>query len=214
MKRGRHSVDMGNLQRNRKNNHPSSRKCKGHIESSSQSRNDFEKMYDRRDAMSDAQLQELLAQRDGHFYQQQEISDIEEELEDEDAEKEDPVTAEDEQDGSQTPDDDTPDKDEPGSSQPGKKNEFFLMKNNFKKWKKTNSDKWLATCNHCNKNISLEISQGYGGAHRHVKAHHPVEYAKLKGKGTQTQISRFANGQPYSNFSYSQQETLDTKKAR
>ncbi|CAH9055650.1 unnamed protein product, partial [Cuscuta europaea] len=44
---------------------------------------------------------------------------------------------------------------------------------------------------------SLGISGGYDGADRHIKARRPVEYAKLKDKGKQTQISRFASGQPY-----------------
>ncbi|CAH9094939.1 unnamed protein product [Cuscuta epithymum] len=78
---GRHSVDMGNLQRKRRKeiatSHPSLRKGKGkgRAGSSSQSQEDFDDGYQRRDvdAMSDEQLQQLLAQNDGRFFQQQNI---------------------------------------------------------------------------------------------------------------------------------------------
>ncbi|CAH9073828.1 unnamed protein product [Cuscuta europaea] len=70
------------------------------------------------------------------------------------------------------------------------------MANNFSKWKDPNTGNWTATCNWCKKNYSLRISGGYGSATRHLKAKHPVEYAKLGGRtGKQTQISRFANNQ-------------------
>ncbi|CAH9125710.1 unnamed protein product [Cuscuta epithymum] len=204
---------MGNLTHNRRKeigkNHPSSRKGKRHIGSSSQSRDDFETYYQRRDedAMSDEQLQQLLEQHNGHFFQQQDIPTIdEEELEDEDAEEDDP-TAKDEGDG--TPHDDTH-IDEPSSSQPGKKNsKSERMLNNFDKWKDPETKIWYATCKWCKKNISLGLSQGYRTAARHLKAKHAVEYVKLgKGKGKQTQISRFANSQPFGNFSYDDSKHL------
>ncbi|CAH9090049.1 unnamed protein product [Cuscuta europaea] len=110
MQRGRTSVDMGNLGWNRTKeiarNHPSSHKGKGkgRAGSSSQTRDNFETDYHRRDAdaMSDEQLQQLLSQQDGRFYQQCDIPEVEDELEDDDAE-EDPPTAEGE--GHGTPDD-------------------------------------------------------------------------------------------------------------
>ncbi|CAH9088048.1 unnamed protein product [Cuscuta europaea] len=100
---------MSNVNRNRTKeiarNHPSSRKGKGkgRAGSSSQTRNDFETDYHRRDAdaMSDEQLQQLLAQQDGRFYQQHDIPEVEDELEDDDAE-EDPPTAEGEGDDTRT----------------------------------------------------------------------------------------------------------------
>ncbi|CAH9125043.1 unnamed protein product [Cuscuta epithymum] len=50
---------------------------------------------------------------------------------------------------------------------------------------------------------------GYGSLKRHLMGKHKVEYAKIeKGKGKQTQISRFANNQPYGNFSYNDQQNL------
>ncbi|CAH9117188.1 unnamed protein product, partial [Cuscuta europaea] len=92
MERGRDSVDMGNLNRNRRKeimrNHPSSCKGKGRAGSSSQTRDDFDADYNRRDgdAMSDEQLAQLL-QHQGRFFHQQDIPIIEEqELEDDDAE--------------------------------------------------------------------------------------------------------------------------------
>ncbi|CAH9135277.1 unnamed protein product [Cuscuta epithymum] len=144
MDRGRHSVDMSNLQRNRRKEiatrHPSLRKDKGkgRAESSSQSREDFETGYQRRDvdAMSDEQLQQLLAQNDGRFFQQQNISESidEEELEDDDAEDDEGG------DGTHgTPDDEQELENEGGSSQVGKKSKSPIIENNFTKRKRQNS---------------------------------------------------------------------------
>ncbi|CAH9104490.1 unnamed protein product, partial [Cuscuta epithymum] len=56
---------------------------------------------------------------------------------------------------------------------------------------------------------SLGTSGGYGSLKRHLMGKHKVEYAKIeKDKGKQTQISRFANNQPYGNFSYSDEQNL------
>ncbi|CAH9050960.1 unnamed protein product, partial [Cuscuta europaea] len=97
MERGRHSVDVGNLQRNRKREIASTRstsrkgKGKARTESSFQSRDDFETDYQRRDdmMMSDEQLQHLLSQNDPRFAQEQQFPTTidEEELEDYDAEE-------------------------------------------------------------------------------------------------------------------------------
>ncbi|CAH9089991.1 unnamed protein product [Cuscuta europaea] len=111
MERGRASVDMGNLRRNRTKeiarNHPRSRKGKGGAGSSSQTRDGFDADYNQRygDAMSDEQLEQLLQQNQGGFFHQQDIPQTidEEELEDDDAEERDPRTVEDEVHG--TPDD-------------------------------------------------------------------------------------------------------------
>ncbi|CAH9085122.1 unnamed protein product, partial [Cuscuta europaea] len=83
------------------------------------------------------------------------------------------------------------------------------MQNNFDKWKDPNTGNWNATCKWCKKNYSLGISGGYGSATRHLKAKHPVENAKLGGgTGKQTEISRFANNQPFGNFSYNDAQNL------
>ncbi|CAH9050619.1 unnamed protein product [Cuscuta europaea] len=97
MERGRHSVDVGNLQRNRKREIASTRStlCKGkgkaRAESSFQSRDDFETDYQRLDdmMMSDEQLQHLLSQNDPRFAQEQQFPTTidEDELEDDDAEE-------------------------------------------------------------------------------------------------------------------------------
>ncbi|CAH9137454.1 unnamed protein product [Cuscuta epithymum] len=90
-----------------------------------------------------------------------------------------------------------------------KKSKSELMKNNFDKWKDAQTGYWHATCKWCNKNYSLGTSGGYGSTARHLKAKHPVEYAKLGGgTGKQTQISRFANSQPFGNFSYNDAQNL------
>ncbi|CAH9109368.1 unnamed protein product [Cuscuta europaea] len=152
MERGRASVDMSNLNRNRKKeiarNHPISCKYKGRPGSSSQSRDDFETDYQRRDAdaMTDHQLAQLLEKQDPHFYQQQDIPEVEDEVEDDDAEEGDPETAEDEGHGS--PDDEEVLEDEGGSSQLGNKAKSLIMENNFKKRKDPQTEKWYATCNH------------------------------------------------------------------
>ncbi|CAH9138456.1 unnamed protein product [Cuscuta epithymum] len=214
MDRGRHSVDMGNLQRNRRKKiattHPSLRKDKGkgRAGSSSQSGDYFKTDYQRRDgdAMSDEQLQDLLVQKDGRFFHQQNILESidEEELEDEDAEEDAGG------DGTHgTPDDEQELEDEGGSSQIGKKSKSPIIENNFTKRKDKKTEKWYASCNHCNKEYSLGTSGGYGSLTRHLKSAHSVEYAKIsKDKGTQTQISRFANDQPFGNFSYNDAQNL------
>ncbi|CAH9120404.1 unnamed protein product [Cuscuta epithymum] len=192
MEGGRYSVDLGNLQRNRRNEigRKKSRKGKELAGSSSQSQDDFETGYQRRDgdAMSEEQLQQELARHNNRFLQQQQMPTTidEEELEDEDAEELEPETAEEEGAGSH-------DADAPASSQTAtgnKKSKSELMKNNFDKWKDPQTGYWHATCKWCNNNYSLGTSGGYGSAARHLKAKHPVEYAKLGGgTGKQTQIS-------------------------
>ncbi|CAH9124666.1 unnamed protein product [Cuscuta epithymum] len=130
--------------------------------------------------MSEEQRQQELARHNNRFLQQQQMPTAidEEELEDEDAEELEPETA-----------------DEPASSQTAtgnKKSKSELMKNNFDKWKDPQTGYWHATCKWCNNNYSLGTSGGYGSATRHLKAKHPVEYAKLGGgTGKQTQISRW-----------------------
>ncbi|CAH9145978.1 unnamed protein product [Cuscuta epithymum] len=211
MEGGRYSVDLGNLERNRRNEigRTKSRKGKELAGSSSQSRDDFETGYQRRDedAMSEEQLQQELARHNNRFLQQQQIPTTidEDELEHEDAEEMEPETAEEEGGGIH-------DADESASSQSAtgnKKSKSELMKNNFDKWKDAQTGYWHATCKWCNKNYSLGTSGGYGSAARHLKAKHPVEYAKLGGgTGKQTQISRFANFQPFGNFSYNDAQNL------
>ncbi|CAH9073040.1 unnamed protein product [Cuscuta epithymum] len=205
MEGGRYSVDLGNLQRNRRNEigRKKSRKGKELAGSSSQSRDDFETGYQRRDgdAMSEEQLQQELARHNNRFLQQQQMPTTidEEELEDEDAEELEPETAEEEGAGSH-------DADALASSQTAtgnKKGKSELMKNNFDKWKDPQTGYWHATCKWCNDNYSLGTSGGYGSAARHLKAKHPVEYAKLGGgTGKQTQISRLANLEDCFNFYY------------
>ncbi|CAH9051832.1 unnamed protein product [Cuscuta europaea] len=87
------------------------------------------------------------------------------------------------------------------------------MANNFSKWKDPNTGNWITTCNWCKKNYSLGQSGGYGSAARHLKAKHPVEYAKLGGgTGKQTQISRFANNQQaFGNLSYNDAQNLSVQ---
>ncbi|CAH9083978.1 unnamed protein product [Cuscuta europaea] len=97
MERGRHSVDVGNLQRNRKREIASTRstsrkgKGKARAESSFQSRDDFETDYQRRDGMmmSEEELQHLLSQNDLRFAQEQQFPTTidEEELEDDNGEE-------------------------------------------------------------------------------------------------------------------------------
>ncbi|CAH9098698.1 unnamed protein product [Cuscuta europaea] len=97
MERGRHSVDVSNLQRNRKREIASTRstsrkgKGKARAESSFQSRDDFETDYQRRDGMmmSDEELQHLLSQNDPRFAQEQQFPTTidEEELEDDNGEE-------------------------------------------------------------------------------------------------------------------------------
>ncbi|CAH9123796.1 unnamed protein product [Cuscuta epithymum] len=150
--------------------------------------------------MSDKQLQQLLAQNDGCFLHQQNIPESidEEELEDEDAKEDEGGDG-----GHGTSDDVQELEDEGGSSQIGKKSKSSIIENNYTKRKDKNTEKWYATCNHCKKEYSLGTSSGYGSLSRHLKSKHLVEYEKIvKGKGKQTQISRFANNQPYGNFSY------------
>ncbi|CAH9126233.1 unnamed protein product [Cuscuta epithymum] len=205
MEGGRYSVDLGNLQRNRRNEigRKKSRKGKELAGSSSQSRDDFETGYQRRDgdAMSEEQLQQELARHNNRFLQQQQMPTTidEEELEDEDAEELEPETAEEEGAGSH-------DADAPASSQTAtgnKKSKSELMQNNFDKWKDPQTGYWHATCKWCNNNYSLGTSGGYGSAARHLKSKHPVEYAKLGGgTGKQTQISRLANLEDCFNFYY------------
>ncbi|CAH9071309.1 unnamed protein product [Cuscuta europaea] len=212
--RARESVDMSNLRRNRTKeiarNHPRSHKGKGGAGSSSQTRDDFDADYNQRygDAMSDEQLEQLLQQNQGSFFHQQDILQTidEEELEDNDAEERDPQTAEDEVHG--TPDDEEEQAEVATSSQADEKSES-VFKANFTKVKDLETEIWYATCKHCKKKYNLEISGGYGSATRHLKAKHPAEYAKSdKDKGKQTQISRFASGQHFGNFSYDDQRHL------
>ncbi|CAH9107811.1 unnamed protein product [Cuscuta epithymum] len=214
MERGRHSLDIGNLQRNRKKEiartHPSLRKKSGQSGSSSQSGWEDEPEYQRRDGerMSDEQLQQLLAQNPQFFHQRDIPDDIhtidEEELEDDDLE-EDAGGA-----GSHgTPDEEQAADYEGGSSQIGTKSKSPIIENNFKKYKDPSTEKWYASCNHCDKVYSLGTSGRYGSLKRHLMGKHKVEYAKIeKGKGKQSQISRFANNQPYGNFSYNDQQNL------
>ncbi|CAH9110128.1 unnamed protein product [Cuscuta epithymum] len=156
--------------------------------------------------MSDEQLQQLLAQNDGRFFQQQNILESidEDELEDDDAEEDEGG------DGTHgTPDDEKELEDEGGSSQIGKKSKSPIIENNFTKRKDKTTDKWNASCNHCNKEYSFGTSGGYGSLKRHLKSAHSVEYVKIdKGKGKQTQISRFAYDQPFGNFSYNDAQNL------
>ncbi|CAH9102230.1 unnamed protein product [Cuscuta epithymum] len=164
----RHSVNMGNLQRNRRKeiatSHPSLRegKGKGRAGSSSQSREDFDDGYQKRDedAMSDEQLQQLLAQNDGRFFQQQNISESidEEELEDDNVEEDEGG------DGTHvTPDDEQELEDEGGPSQVGKKSKSPIIENNFTKRKDPTTDKWYASCDHC-KEYSLELPANMGAS--------------------------------------------------
>ncbi|CAH9148287.1 unnamed protein product, partial [Cuscuta epithymum] len=156
--------------------------------------------------MSDEHLQNLLSQNDPRFAQEQPIPTTidEEELEDDDAEEDAGG------DGTHgTPDDEQDLEDEGGSTQTGKKSKSPIIENNFTKRKDKNTKKWYASCNHCGKEYSLGTSGGYGSLTRHLKSAHLVEYAKIdKGKGKQTQISRFANSQPFGNFSYDDQKHL------
>ncbi|CAH9106785.1 unnamed protein product [Cuscuta europaea] len=213
MDRPRYSVDMGNLERNRTKElaRKRSRKGKSHIGSSSQSQDDFDTGYVRRDgdAMTDEQLEQELHRHNSRFFQDQPRTIDEEELEDEDDDVEEaiPESHDDEEEeggGSH-------DADQAASSQTGtKKSKSELMANNFSKWKDPNTGNWTATCNWCKKNYSLGIFGGYGSATRHLKSKHPVEYAKLGGgTGKQTQISRFANNQQaFGNFSYNDAQNL------
>ncbi|CAH9077676.1 unnamed protein product, partial [Cuscuta epithymum] len=213
MERGRASVDMGNLRRNRTKeiarNHPSLQKGKGRAGASSQTRDDFDADYNQRygSAMSDEQVEQLLQQNQGAFFHQQNIPTIdEEELEDDDAEERDPQTVEHEVHG--TPYDDEEQAEVATSSQGGEKAES-VFKANFTKFKDPQTEIWYATCKHCPKKYNLGTSGGYGSATRHLKAKHPAEYAKSdKGKGKQTQISKFGSGQPFGNFSYDDQRHL------
>ncbi|CAH9145250.1 unnamed protein product, partial [Cuscuta epithymum] len=165
---------MGNLPRNRRKeiatSHPSlcKGKGKGRSGSSSQSREDFETGYQRLDgdALSDEQLQQLLAQNDGRFFQQQNIPESidEEELENDDAEEDEGG------DGTHgTPDDEQELEDEGGSSQVGKKSKSPIIENNFTKRKDPTTDKWYASCDHC-KEYSLGTSGGYGSLKSHLKS--------------------------------------------
>ncbi|CAH9077428.1 unnamed protein product [Cuscuta epithymum] len=136
---------MGNLQRNREREIATTRpispkgKGKAQAESSFQSRNDFEKDYQRRDdmAMSDDQLQNILPQNDPRFAQEQQFPTTidEDELEDEDA-KEDGGGGG----GDGTPDDEQELEDEGGSSQIGKKSKSPIIENNFTKRKDKNTE--------------------------------------------------------------------------
>ncbi|CAH9087422.1 unnamed protein product [Cuscuta europaea] len=211
MDRPRYSVDMGNLECNRTKELARKRSCKGksHIGSSSQSRDDFDTGYAKRDgdAMTDEQLEQELHRHNSRVFQDQPRTIDEEELEDDDVEEVIPESHDDDDEeggGSH-------DADETASSQTGtKKSKSELMANNFSKWKDPNTGNWTATCNWCKKNYSLGISGGYGSATRHLKSKHPVEYAKLGGgTGKQTQISRFANNQQtFGNFSYNDAQNL------
>ncbi|CAH9086715.1 unnamed protein product [Cuscuta europaea] len=211
MKGGRYSVDMGNLDRNRKNElaRKRSRKGKSHIGSSSQSRDDFDTSYARRDedAMTDEQLKQELHRHNSRFFQDQPRTIDEEEFEDDDVEEVIPESHDaDEEEGGGSHD-----ADEPASSQTGtKKSKSELMLNYFDKWKDPNTGNWNTTCKWWKKNYSVGISGGYGSAARHLKAKHTVEYAKLGGgTGKQIQISRFANNQqPFGNFSYKDAQNL------
>ncbi|CAH9114090.1 unnamed protein product [Cuscuta europaea] len=88
MDRPRYSVDMGNPERNRTKDlaRKRSRKSKSHIGSSSQSRDDFDTSYARRDedAMTDERLEQELHRHNSLFFQDQPRTIDEEELEDED----------------------------------------------------------------------------------------------------------------------------------
>ncbi|CAH9079440.1 unnamed protein product [Cuscuta europaea] len=190
-----------------------SRKGKGkaRAESSFQSRDDFETDYQRRDdmMMSDEQLQHLLSQNDPRFAQEQQFPTTidEEELEDDDAEEDAGG------DGTHgTPDDEQELEDEGRSTtttQIGKKSKSPIIENNYTKRKDENTEKWYASCNHCKKEFSLGTSGGYMSLKRHLQSTHFVEYVKIdKGKGKQTQISRFANSQPFGKFSYDDKKHL------
>ncbi|CAH9079703.1 unnamed protein product [Cuscuta europaea] len=142
--------------------------------------------------MSDEQLQHLLSQNDPRFAQEQQFPTTvdEEELKDDDAEEDAGG------DGTHgTPDDEQELEDEGRSTtttQIGKKSKSPIIENNYTKKKDENTEKCYASCNHCNKEFSLGTSGGYGSLKRHLKSAHFVEYAKIdKGKGKQTQISRF-----------------------
>ncbi|CAH9092015.1 unnamed protein product [Cuscuta europaea] len=212
MEHGRHSVDVGNLQRNRKREIASTRstsrkgKGKARAESSFQSRDDFETDYQRRDGMmmSDEELQHLLSQNDPRFAQEQQFPTTidEEELEDDDGEED--------AGGDGTPDDEQEDEGpSTTTTQIGKKSKSPIIENNYTKRKDEKTEKWYASCNHCKKEFSLGTSGGYGSLKRHLQSAHFVEYAKIeKGKGKQTQISRFANSQPFGNFSYDDKKHL------
>ncbi|CAH9090860.1 unnamed protein product, partial [Cuscuta europaea] len=82
---------MGNLDRNRRNELARKRSCKGksHIGSSSQSRDDFDTGYARRDedAMTVEQLEQELHRHNSRFFQDQSRTIDEEELEDDDVEE-------------------------------------------------------------------------------------------------------------------------------
>ncbi|CAH9120284.1 unnamed protein product [Cuscuta europaea] len=158
--------------------------------------------------MSDEELQHLLSQNDPRFAQEQQFPTTidEEELEEEDDDGEEDAG------GDGTPDDE--EEDEGPSTTTTKigkksKSKSKIIENNFTKRKDEKTEKWYASCNHCKKEFSLGISGGYGSLKRHLQSTHVVEYAKIdKGKGKQTQISRFANSQPFGNFSYDDKKHL------
>ncbi|CAH9082082.1 unnamed protein product [Cuscuta europaea] len=160
MERGRHSVDVGNLQRNRKreiaSTRSTSRKSKGkaRAESSFQSRDDFETDYQRRDGMmmSDEELQHLLSQNDPRFAQEQQFPTTidEEKLEDDDGEED--------AGGDGTPDDEQEDEGpSTTTTQIDKKSKSAIIENNYTKRKDEKIEKWYASCNHCKKEFSLGI---------------------------------------------------------
>ncbi|CAH9116193.1 unnamed protein product [Cuscuta epithymum] len=90
------------------------------------SRDDFDTTYNRRDAMSDDQLAQIFN------YQQEDISEIEEELEDHDDDGE-PAIVEEEQGDEKTPDEE--EEEDVGPSQPGKKFKYVLFIKHFDKKK-------------------------------------------------------------------------------
>ncbi|CAH9050711.1 unnamed protein product [Cuscuta europaea] len=114
--------------------------------------------------------------------------------------------------GDGTPDDEQELEDEGRSTtttQIGKKSKSPIIENNYTKRKDEKTEKWYASCNHCKKEFSLGTSGGYGSLKRHLQSAHFVEYAKIdKDNGKQTQISRFANSQPFGNFSYDDKKHL------
>ncbi|CAH9088344.1 unnamed protein product [Cuscuta europaea] len=143
MDRPRYSVDMGNLERNRTKElaRKRSRKGKSHIGSSSQSRDDFDTGYARRDgdAMTDEQLEQELHRHNSRFFQDQlrtiDEVELEDEDEDDDVEEVIPESHDEEEEGGGSHDADLP-----ASSQTGtKKSKSELMTNNFSKWKDPNT---------------------------------------------------------------------------
>ncbi|CAH9115721.1 unnamed protein product [Cuscuta europaea] len=219
MDRARKSVDICNLQRNRSKEiaggDPSGR-SKGKQQvgttSSSQSHNDWMTDYDRIDAMTDEQLHELLNQNQGRFYHQQNIPTIEEELEDDDTEEDVEGGGRNVGDGEEEHEEEDHGGITGGSeavnTRKSKLKYPLFAQDHFKKTKDLKDRKYYAHCQHCSQILCMGTSGGYGTVQRHLNSRHPTEAAKLKGKGSQTQILRFANDQPFGNFSYNDEVHL------